>query len=282
MIEKVGVVGAGQMGSGIAHVFAQHGFEVLLHDVSEAQLAKATRSIADNLERQAKKGALDRATIPAILARIVPSPDLAAFGGCGLAVEAATENEPLKVEIFRRLDAALPAGAVLASNTSSIPITRLAAATRRPERVIGMHFMNPVPVMGLVEVIRGVATSDATFEEVAGLVKRLGKELAVSQDYPGFIVNRILIPMINEAAFVVYEGIATPEDVDKGMKLGTNQPMGPLALADLIGLDTVLAILKVLHEGFADPKYRPCPLLVKLVDAGRLGRKSGRGFHTYA
>jgi 3-hydroxybutyryl-CoA dehydrogenase len=282
MIETVGVVGAGQMGSGIAHVFAQHGFEVLLHDVSEAQLAKATRSIADNLERQAKKGALDRAAIPGILARIVPARDLAAFGGCGLAVEAATEQEPLKLEIFRKLDAALPAGALLASNTSSIPITRLAAATRRPERVIGMHFMNPVPVMGLVEVIRGVVTSDATFDEVTGLVKRLGKELAVSQDYPGFIVNRILIPMINEAAFVVYEGIATPEDVDKGMKLGTHQPMGPLALADLIGLDTVLAILKVLHEGFADPKYRPCPLLVKLVDAGRLGRKSGRGFHTYA
>jgi 3-hydroxybutyryl-CoA dehydrogenase len=282
MIETVGVVGAGQMGSGIAHVFAQHGFKVLLHDVSEAQVAKALKSIADNLERQAKKGALDREAIPGILARLSPAPKLEPFSACGLAVEAATENEPLKVDLFRKLDAVLPPGALLASNTSSIPITRLAAATGRPERVIGMHFMNPVPVMGLVEVIRGVATSDATFEEVAGLVKALGKELAVSQDYPGFIVNRILIPMINEAAFVVYEGIATPEDVDKGMKLGTNQPMGPLALADLIGLDTVLAILRVLHEGFADPKYRPCPLLVKLVDAGRLGRKSGRGFHTYA
>jgi 3-hydroxybutyryl-CoA dehydrogenase len=282
MIETVGVVGAGQMGSGIAHVFAQHGFKVLLHDVSEPQLAKAMKSIAENLERQAKKGALDRAAIPGILDRLTPAPTLEPFSACGLAVEAATENEPLKVELFRKLDAVLPPGALLASNTSSIPITRLAAATRRPERVIGMHFMNPVPVMGLVEVIRGVATTDATFAEVAGLVKALGKELAVSQDYPGFIVNRILIPMINEAAFVVYEGIASPEDVDKGMKLGTNQPMGPLALADLIGLDTVLAILRVLHEGFADPKYRPCPLLVKLVDAGRLGRKSGRGFHTYA
>ena len=282
MIETVGVVGAGQMGSGIAHVFAQHGFKVLLHDVSEAQVAKGLKAIADNLERQAKKGALDRGAIPAILARLTPVRELQAFSACGLAVEAVSENEPLKLELFRKLDAVLPPGALLASNTSSIPITRLAAATRRPERVIGMHFMNPVPVMGLVEVIRGVATSDATFEEIAGLVKALGKELAVSQDYPGFIVNRILIPMINEAAFAVYEGIATPEDVDKGMKLGTNQPMGPLALADLIGLDTVLAILRVLHEGFADPKYRPCPLLVKLVDAGRLGRKSGRGFHAYA
>ena len=186
------------------------------------------------------------------------------------------------MDIFKRLDAVLPAGAILASNTSSIPITRLAAATGRPAQVIGMHFMNPVPVMGLVEVIRGLATSDATFEAVAGLVKRLGKEQAVSQDYPGFIVNRILIPMINEAAFVVYEGIASPGDVDKGMKLGTNQPMGPLALADLIGLDTVLAIMKVLFDGFKDPKYRPCPLLQKLVDAGRLGRKSGHGFHPYA
>ncbi|HSN13594.1 MAG TPA: 3-hydroxybutyryl-CoA dehydrogenase [Anaeromyxobacteraceae bacterium] len=282
MIEKIGVVGAGQMGGGIAHVFAQHGFQVVLHDAVEGQVARATKRIADNLERQAKKGALDRAAIPEILARITPASDLAALSGCGLAIEAVSEQEALKVEIFKRLDATLPAGAILASNTSSIPITRLAAATSRPERVIGMHFMNPVPVMGLVEVIRGLATSDATFEEVAGLTKRLGKELAVSQDYPGFIVNRILIPMINEAAFAVYEGIASPEDVDKGMKLGTNQPMGPLALADLIGLDTVLAILRVLHDGFADPKYRPCPLLVKLVDAGRLGRKSGRGFHAYA
>jgi 3-hydroxybutyryl-CoA dehydrogenase len=279
---KIGVVGAGQMGSGIAHVFAQSGFEVLLHDVSEAQLERAKKGIGENLARQARKGALDEGTIPAILARITPAPALAPFSGCALAVEAATENEPLKLEIFRKLDGILPAGAILASNTSSIPITRLAAATKRPDRVIGMHFMNPVPVMGLVEVIRGIATSDATFDEISALVKRLGKEQAVSQDYPGFIVNRILIPMINEAAFVVYEGIASPEDVDKGMKLGTNQPMGPLALADLIGLDTVLAIMKVLHDGFGDPKYRPCPLLVKLVDAGRLGRKSGRGFHAYA
>jgi 3-hydroxybutyryl-CoA dehydrogenase len=282
MIETVGVVGAGQMGGGIAHVLAQHGLQVVLHDAVEAQLARAKQLIGGNLERQAKKGALDRAAIPEILARITPASDLAALSGCGLAIEAVSEHEPLKLEVFRRLDATLPAGAILASNTSSIPITRLAAATGRPDRVIGMHFMNPVPVMGLVEVIRGLATSDATFEEIAGLTRRLGKELAVSQDYPGFIVNRILIPMINEAAFVVYEGIASPEDVDKGMRLGTNQPMGPLALADLIGLDTVLAILRVLHDGFADPKYRPCPLLVKLVDAGRLGRKSGRGFHPYA
>ncbi|HSM92651.1 MAG TPA: 3-hydroxyacyl-CoA dehydrogenase NAD-binding domain-containing protein [Anaeromyxobacteraceae bacterium] len=279
---KVGVIGAGQMGSGIAHVFAQSGFEVLLHDVSAAQLAKAKQGIEANLARQAKKGALDAGAIPGIMARIATVTEPSAFSACGLAIEAVSEHEPLKLELFRKLDAILPSSAILASNTSSIPITRLAAATKRPERVIGMHFMNPVPVMGLVEVIRGIATSDATFAEVAELVKRLGKEQAVSQDYPGFIVNRILIPMINEAAFVVYEGIASPEDVDKGMKLGTNQPMGPLALADLIGLDTVLAIMKVLHDGFGDPKYRPCPLLVKLVGAGRLGRKSGQGFHAYA
>lgn len=282
MIETVGVVGAGQMGGGIAHVFAQHGFKVLLHDVSAPQLARALGLVRENLERQAKKGALQRDAIPGILARISAVEDMGALAACGLAVEAVSEREGLKTDVFRRLDATLPSGAILASNTSSIPITRLAAATGRPDRVIGMHFMNPVPVMGLVEVIRGIATSDATFAEVAGLVRALGKELAVSQDYPGFIVNRVLIPMINEAAFVVYEGIASPADVDKGMKLGTNQPMGPLALADLIGLDTVLAIMKVLHEGFGDPKYRPCPLLVKLVDAGRLGRKSGHGFHAYA
>ncbi|MFL5420904.1 MAG: 3-hydroxyacyl-CoA dehydrogenase NAD-binding domain-containing protein, partial [Myxococcales bacterium] len=205
--------------------------------------------------------------------------DLAA---CELAVEAVSEKEHVKLELFRSLDATLPKDAILASNTSSIPITRIASATRRPDKVIGMHFMNPVPVMKLVEVTRGHATSDETFAAVARLVADLGKELAVSQDYPGFIVNRILIPMLNEAAFALFEGLASAEDIDKGMKLGTNQPMGPLALADFIGLDTVLAIANVLHDGFKDPKYRPCPLLVKMVNAGHLGRKSGRGFYSYS
>ena len=196
-------------------------------------------------------------------------------------VEAATENEALKLDLFHQLDEAVNKDAILATNTSSISITRIAAATKRPDKVIGMHFMNPVPVMQLVEVIRGLATSDETFQEIASLVEKLGKVMAVSQDYPGFIVNRILMPMINEAIFTLYEGIATAEDIDKGMKLGTNHPMGPLALADLIGLDTVLAIISVLYEGFKDPKFRPCPLLVKMVNAGYLGKKSGRGFYTY-
>jgi len=207
--------------------------------------------------------------------------DLSGFADCSLVVEAATENEALKLDLFRQLDEAVNKDAILATNTSSISITRIAAATKRPERVIGMHFMNPVPVMQLVEVIRGLATSDETFQVIASLVEKLGKVMAVSQDYPGFIVNRILMPMINEAIFALYEGIATAEDIDKGMKLGTNHPMGPLALADLIGLDTVLAIIAVLYEGFKDPKFRPCPLLVKMVNAGYLGKKSGRGFYMY-
>jgi 3-hydroxybutyryl-CoA dehydrogenase len=197
------------------------------------------------------------------------------------AVEAVTENEPLKLEIFRKLDSIVKEGSILASNTSSIPITKIASVTKRPDKVIGMHFMNPVPIMKLVEVIRGHATSDETFARTSGLVAQLEKEMAVSQDYPGFIVNRVLIPMINEAAFALYEGIASAEDIDKGMKLGTNQPMGPLTLADFIGLDTVLAIANVLYDGFKDPKYRPCPLLVKMVNAGYMGRKSGRGFYSY-
>jgi 3-hydroxybutyryl-CoA dehydrogenase len=200
---------------------------------------------------------------------------------CDLAIEAVTEKEALKLDIFKKLDEIVKKDAILASNTSSIPITRIAAVTRRPDRVIGPHFMNPVPVMNLVEVIRGLATSDETFAAAAALVRKLGKEMAVAADYPGFIVNRILIPMINEAAFALFEGVATAEDIDKGMQLGTNQPMGPLTLADFIGLDTCLAIMEVLYQGFKDPKYRPCPLLVKMVEAGYLGRKSGRGFHTY-
>jgi 3-hydroxybutyryl-CoA dehydrogenase len=281
MLKKIGVLGAGQMGSGIAHVLAQQGFEVVLFDIAEGQLSKALAGIEKNLERQVKKGALDSAAIPAIVARIRTTQAMDDLADCDLAIEAVTERETLKLEIFKKLDEIVKAGAILASNTSSIPITRIAAVTRRPEKVIGLHFMNPVPVMNLVEVIRGLATSDETFQIVAALVQKLGKEMAVSADYPGFIVNRILIPMINEAAFAVFEGVATAEDIDKGMKLGTNQPMGPLTLADFIGLDTCLAIMEVLYEGFKDSKYRPCPLLVKMVEAGYYGKKSGRGFYTY-
>ncbi|WP_136513771.1 3-hydroxybutyryl-CoA dehydrogenase [Geomonas edaphica] len=281
MFKTVGVAGIGQMGSGIAHVFAQNGCRVVAYDPSPAQAAKGLAGIAQNLERQAKKGVVFDAGIDEILARITVASSLDEFGACELIVEAATENEPLKLELFRTLDAIATEHAILASNTSSISITRIAAATARPDRVIGMHFMNPVPVMTLVEVIRGIATSEETFQAVAEAVAFLGKEMATSKDYPGFIVNRILIPMINEAAFALYEGIASAEDIDRGMKLGTNQPMGPLQLADFIGLDTVLAIGNVLYDGFKDPKYRPCPLLVQMVDAGYLGRKSGRGFYRY-
>ena len=281
MINTVGVLGAGQMGNGIAHVLAQQGIEVVLYDITEVQLTKALSSIEKNLERQANKGLLDSAAIPAILGRIRPTVAIEELAGCDMAIEAVTEKEALKLDIFSKLDTVLKKEAILASNTSSIPITRIAAATGRPDKVIGMHFMNPVPVMQLVEIIRGLATSDETFAATMALVARLGKETAVSADYPGFIVNRILIPMINEAAFALFEGIATADDIDKGMKLGTNQPMGPLTLADFIGLDTCLAIMNVLHEGYKDPKYRPCPLLVKMVEAGFLGRKTGRGFHIY-
>jgi 3-hydroxybutyryl-CoA dehydrogenase len=281
MVKTVGVLGAGQMGNGIAHVFAQHGHQVILCDIVAEQLAKALATIRQNLERQAKKGVISEALIGETMGRISPAGELSALAAVDFAVEAVTENEALKLEIFRRLDETVQGEAILASNTSSIPITRIAAATRRPDKVIGMHFMNPVPIMTLVEVIRGHATSEATFGQTAELVAGLAKEMAVSQDYPGFIVNRVLIPMINEAVFALYEGIATAEDIDKGMKLGTNQPMGPLTLADFIGLDTVLAIANVLYDGFKDPKYRPCPLLVKMVNAGHLGRKSGRGFYAY-
>jgi len=281
MFKVVGVMGAGQMGSGIAHVFAQHAYQVLLYDISEAQLEKALKSIEQNLERQAKKGVIYSTSIQGIVARIGITKDLKDFSSCDLVVEAVSENEALKLDLFRKLDVVAQKDAILASNTSSISITKIAAATTRPEKVIGMHFMNPVPVMQLVEVIRGVATSEETYRSTAGLVEKLGKQLAVSQDYPGFIVNRVLIPMINEAVFALYEGIASAEDIDKGMKLGTNQPMGPLTLADFIGLDTVLAIANVLYEGFKDPKYRPCPLLINMVNAGYLGKKSGRGFYKY-
>lgn len=281
MIKKVGVLGAGQMGSGIAHVLAQQEIEVVLFDIAEAQLAKALSGIEKNLERQAKKDPAIGAAIPGILGRIRTTMEMNDLADCDMAIEAVTEKEALKLEIFRKLDGIVKKDAILASNTSSIPITRIAAVTGRQDKVIGMHFMNPVPVMKLVEVIRGLATSDETFDATAALVAKLEKEMAVSADYPGFIVNRVLMPMINEAAFVLFEGIATAEDIDKGMKLGTNQPMGPLVLADFIGLDTCLAIMNVLYDGFKDPKYRPCPLLVKMVEAGFLGKKSGRGFHSY-
>jgi 3-hydroxybutyryl-CoA dehydrogenase len=281
MIKTIGVVGAGQMGNGIAHVFAQRGYQVVMFDVIGPQLEKALATIRQNLERQAKKGTIPETAVGEIVGRIKITMEMVDLAAADFVVEAATECESLKLDIFKKLDGTVREGVVLASNTSSIPITKIASATRRPDKVIGMHFMNPVPVMKLVEVIRGHATSDETFALTADLVTKLEKEMAVSQDFPGFIVNRVLMPMINEAIFALYEGIATAEDIDKGMKLGTNQPMGPLALADLIGLDTVLAIIGVLHDGFKDPKYRPCPLLVKMVNAGHLGRKSGRGFYVY-
>lgn len=281
MIATIGVLGAGQMGNGIAHVFAQYGYQVVIFDISAFQLDKALKTIEQNLERQVKKGAIPESLAGETLDRIKVSQDFASLEDVDFAIEAVTEHEPLKLEIFRKLDDTVKPSAILASNTSSIPITKIASVTRRPDKVIGMHFMNPVPIMKLVEVIRGHATSNETFEKTGELVAKLEKEMAVSQDYPGFIVNRILIPMINEAIFALYEGIATAEDIDKGMKLGTNQPMGPLTLADFIGLDTVLAIANVLYEGFKDPKYRPCPLLVKMVNAGYLGRKSARGFYAY-
>ncbi len=281
MISTVGVLGAGQMGNGIAHVFAQYGYQVVLFDIAQAQLDKSLTTIGQNLERLAKKGAIPEALVIETLGRITTTQDMNGLAGVDFAVEAVTENEPLKLKIFSKLDSIVKQGSILASNTSSIPITKIASVTGRPDKVIGMHFMNPVPIMKLVEVIRGHATSEDTFAKTSGLVSKLEKEMAVSQDYPGFIVNRVLIPMINEAIFALYEGIATAEDIDKGMKLGTNQPMGPLTLADFIGLDTVLAIANVLYDGFKDPKYRPCPLLVKMVNAGYMGRKSGRGFYTY-
>ena len=281
MIATIGILGAGQMGNGVAHVFSQYGYQVILSDIDKAQLEKALKTIGKNLERQAKKGVIPEALVGETLGRIKTTQDMFDLTGVDFAVEAVTEYEPLKLDIFRKLDEVVKEGAVLASNTSSIPITKLASVTRRPDKVIGMHFMNPVPIMKLVEVIRGHATSDETFALTGELVAKIEKELVVSQDYPGFIVNRMLIPMINEAVFVLYEGIATVEDIDNGMKLGTNHPMGPLALADLIGLDTVLAVVNVLYDGFKDPKYRPCPLLVKMVNAGYLGRKSGRGFYVY-
>ena len=281
-ITRVGVIGAGQMGAGIAHVAALAGLDVVLLDADEAALGRALDTIGRNLSRQVAKGQADEAGREAALARIATGTDHAALAECGLVVEAATEREPVKQAIFAAAIPHLRADAILASNTSSLSITRLAAGTDRPERFIGMHFMNPVPVMALVEVIRGIATSDATFEAVAGLARRMGKTVASARDYPAFIVNRVLVPMINEAAFALQEGVGDVASIDTAMKLGANHPMGPLELADLIGLDTCLSIMQVMHQGFGDGKYRPCPLLVKHVEAGWLGRKSGRGFYDHS
>ncbi len=278
---RVAVVGAGTMGNGIAHVFAQHGWDVALVDVAQAALEKAVATITANLGRQIKQGALTAEQRDAALSRITPTTDLGVSVGAGLVVEAAAENEAVKFPLFAELDRLAPAGAVLASNTSSISITALGARTRRPEAVIGMHFMNPVPVMALVEVIRGQATNDATAAQVVAIARDLGKTPVEVHDYPGFVSNRVLMPMINEAVFCLMEGVATAESIDTVMRLGMHHPLGPLALADLIGLDVCLSILEVLHHGLGDDKYRPCPLLRRMVAAGQLGRKSGRGFFDY-
>lgn len=279
---NVTVIGAGTMGNGIAHVFAQHGHAVTLVDLEPSRLEAARATIEKNLARQVKKGALSEAEQAETLGRITPSTDLAAgVAEAEIVVEAATENPAVKAELFRQIDAAAPAGAILATNTSSISITQIAAATARPEAVIGMHFFNPVPVMTLVEIVRGLETSDATFEAVRALAEALGKTPVEVNDYPGFVSNRILMPMINEAVTCVMEGVAEPEAIDTVMKLGMAHPMGPLTLADFIGLDVCLSIMEVLHRELGDSKYRPSPLLRRMVAAGRLGRKSGRGFFDY-
>ena len=281
MADRIAVLGAGQMGNGIAHVFAQSGFAVTMIDIAESALEQGRATIASNLDRQIKKGTLQAADKDAVLGRIATSTSMDAVKGASLVIEAATENKDLKFRIFADLDARADANAILATNTSSISITEIAGKTQRPDKVIGMHFMNPVPLMQLVEVIRGLATSDDTTRQVVELAKRVGKTPVEANDYPGFIANRILMPMINEAIYCLMEGVGSADAIDTVMKLGMNHPMGPLALADFIGLDTCLAILEVLHDGLGDPKYRPCPLLRKYVAQGWLGRKTKRGFYAY-
>jgi 3-hydroxybutyryl-CoA dehydrogenase len=280
-IRKVGVIGAGQMGNGIAHVCALAGFEVRLNDLSAERIKAGIATINGNLARQVSRQRISEEERQTALKRIAPAEKLDALGDCDLAIEAATEKEDVKRAIFASLCPFLKPDAILGTNTSSISITRLASSTDRPERFIGIHFMNPVPLMELVELIRGIATGDATFELVRQFVTKLGKTIAVSEDFPAFIVNRILLPMINEAIFTLYEGVGNVEAIDTAMRLGAHHPMGPLELADFIGLDTCLSVMQVLHEGLADSKYRPCPLLVKYVEAGWLGRKTKRGFYDY-
>jgi 3-hydroxybutyryl-CoA dehydrogenase len=279
--QKIGVLGAGQMGAGIAQVAAQVGYQVFLGDADLSKAQKGKDGIAQRLSKDVGKAKITEAQMQETLANLHPVADLHGLQDCDIVIEAVSENETLKLNLFKQLDEICQPSAILASNTSSIPITRIAAATKRPEQVIGMHFMNPVPVMKLVEIINGLATADSTYQATKEMAEKMGKVTVLSRDVSGFIVNRILMPMINEAVFALYEGIGTKEDIDQGMKLGTNQPMGPLTLADFIGLDTCLAIMEVLHKGLGDSKYRPCPLLRQYVEAGWLGKKSGRGFYQY-
>jgi 3-hydroxybutyryl-CoA dehydrogenase len=280
-IERVGVIGAGRMGSGIAHVLSLAGYDVVLEDSNAEQLNKATAVIRKNMQRKAERGLISEAQIEAAIGRIHISQSLDGLKDRDLVIEAVTEDEAVKRKVYQQLCPRLSDKAMIATNTSSISVTRLAAVTDRPERFIGLHFMNPVPVMQLVEVIRGIATDDATFQSVLELVKKVGKTAAYAEDFPAFIVNRILLPMINEAVYTLYEGVGNVEAIDTAMRLGANHPMGPLQLADFIGLDTCLSVMQVLYEGLADSKYRPCPLLVKYVEAGWLGRRTGRGFYDY-